>query len=62
MPDTYSGGSLAFPGAPRSDPNASPGLTLTGEEGLLIGFRSDWPHEVQAVTRGTRYSIVSWFA
>jgi predicted 2-oxoglutarate/Fe(II)-dependent dioxygenase YbiX len=62
VPDTYTGGSLAFPGSPRSDPNANPGLTLTGEEGLLIGFRSDWPHEVQAVTRGTRYSIVTWFA
>lgn len=62
-PDTYSGGSLAFHGSQRDDLHTGqPGLALTGEQGLLIGFRSDWPHEVQPVRRGTRYSIVTWFA
>ncbi|HUP94270.1 MAG TPA: 2OG-Fe(II) oxygenase [Burkholderiales bacterium] len=62
-PDTYSGGSLTFHGSPREAPNAKNlGLAVEGEEGLLIGFRSDWPHEVQPVLRGTRYSIVTWFS
>jgi len=62
-PDTYSGGSLTFSGTRRDDAqNRHAGIALTGEEGLLIGFHSDWPHEVQPVQRGTRYSIVTWFA
>ena len=61
-PDTYSGGSLAFSGIRREDEHGRhSGVALTGEEGLLIGFDSDWPHEVQPVRRGTRYSIVTWF-
>ena len=62
-PDTYSGGSLTFHGSQRDDvPIRHSALALTGEEGLMIGFRSDWPHEIQSVYRGTRYSIVTWFA
>lgn len=62
-PDSYSGGSLTFSGTRREDLETRyAGIALTGEEGLLIGFNSDWPHEVQPVQRGVRYSIVSWFA
>ena len=61
--DSYSGGSLAFSGARKDDGKANHAvITLTGEQGLLIGFDSDWPHEVQPVQRGTRYSIVTWFS
>jgi predicted 2-oxoglutarate/Fe(II)-dependent dioxygenase YbiX len=62
-PDTYSGGSLTFYGSQRDDLQPMrPGIALTGEEGLLLGFQSHWPHEVQPIRRGARYSIVSWFA
>ncbi len=61
-PDTYSGGSLTFYGSPTQQRHIKfPEISLTGEEGLLIGFRSDWPHAVQRIHRGARYSIVTWF-
>jgi predicted 2-oxoglutarate/Fe(II)-dependent dioxygenase YbiX len=63
QPDTYSGGSLTFSGARQIVPNSNyTGIALIGEEGLLLGFHSDWPHEVQPVRRGVRYGIVTWFA
>jgi predicted 2-oxoglutarate/Fe(II)-dependent dioxygenase YbiX len=60
--DTYAGGSLTFSGT-RTDSSRDKyaGIALTGEKGLLIGFHSDWPHEVQPIQRGTRFSIVTWF-
>lgn len=62
-PDTYGGGSLVFSGTRKVDAqNKHAGIALTGEEGLFIGFHADWPHEVQPIQRGTRYSIVTWFA
>lgn len=62
-PDTYKGGSLTFYGSRTVDPTSrDPGIAVTGEEGLLLGFRSDWPHEVKPVSRGARFSIVTWFA
>jgi SM-20-related protein len=36
-------------------------LDLVPQQGLLVGFRADTLHEVQPVTRGERYSVVSWF-
>jgi predicted 2-oxoglutarate/Fe(II)-dependent dioxygenase YbiX len=61
-PLTYGGGSLVFYGAGGDRPGSGRlGIPLVGEEGLLIGFRSDWPHSVQPVSRGTRYSVVTWF-
>ncbi len=56
---TYDGGSLVFsewrPGRKRGE------LRLTGERGMLVAFPSDLTHEVTSVTRGERYSIVSWY-
>lgn len=57
--DDYCGGSLVFsdwhPSSKRED------LPVSGEAGMLIAFRSETTHEVIPVTRGERYSIVSWF-
>lgn len=61
--DSYMGGSLTFYGSQRVESAPPPPrIAVTGEEGLLIGFESHWPHEVTPVQRGTRYSIVTWFA
>ncbi len=61
-PDTYAGGSLTFSGTRTDAARAKyAGIALKGEKGLLIGFHADWPHEVQPVQRGTRFSIVTWF-
>jgi len=62
QPDTYGGGGLTFHGLVKDDRRAAPfELPLTGEEGLLIGFRSDMHHAVQPIRRGVRYSVVAWF-
>ena len=62
-PESYGGGSLTFYGAAADRGRIGlPEISLTGEEGLLIGFRSDWPHSIQPITRGVRFSIVTWFA
>lgn len=60
-PESYCGGALTFYGL-IDDPCWKPyGFPLVGEQGLLIAFRSDVLHKVTVVTRGERYSIVSWF-
>lgn len=56
QPDTYSGGSLVF-----TDLRSSRKFKIAGEAGMLVAFRSETTHEVTPVTRGNRYSIVSWF-
>jgi SM-20-related protein len=56
---TYSGGSLKF-----SNYREQPGyreFTLPADAGTLVAFRSELTHEVLPVTRGRRYSIVSWY-
>lgn len=58
-PGTYGGGSLKF-----SDYRARPGqreFVLSAQSGMLVAFRSETTHEVMPVTRGNRYSIVSWY-
>jgi SM-20-related protein len=40
---------------------ARPGLPLSGEPGLLVAFDSAMVHGVTPVTRGERYTIVTWF-
>jgi predicted 2-oxoglutarate/Fe(II)-dependent dioxygenase YbiX len=62
-PDTFSGGALVFYGLFPGDPRLkTTGFPLQAEEGLLIAFSSRMMHEVQPVTRGTRYSIVTWYS
>lgn len=54
-PETYGGGSLVIY---RAGDLTFPVL---GEPGLLVAFRSDTVHEVTPVTRGERFTVVSWF-
>jgi SM-20-related protein len=62
-PETYSGGALVLYGLFPDDPQLkSRGFPLQPEEGLLIAFPSRMMHEVQPLTRGTRYSIVTWYS
>ncbi len=58
--ERYEGGSLVFYGV-RGDRSAGFRIPLESEEGMFVAFRSDWIHEVQPVTSGRRYSIVTWF-
>lgn len=55
-PDTYRGGSLVF--HPRG---TSERLSFAGEAGTLVLFRAETTHEVEPVTRGERFTIVSWY-
>jgi len=55
---TYCGGALTFYGL-MNDPRY--GFPLTSEPGMLVAFQSHISHEVQRVTAGERYSVVSWF-
>ena len=52
--DSYSGGILNF-----YDQGGEFGLE--GETGLLVAFTSDTFHEVIPVTRGERFTIITWF-
>ena len=56
--DDFEGGSLRFFGEVDGQQLA---LNIEPAAGLLIGFRSDTPHEVEAVRRGLRFTAVSWF-
>ena len=59
--DTYSGGALKFYGLLDDARAKGYGFPLKGEAGLLTAFRSTLMHEVTPVTRGERYTIVTWF-
>lgn len=52
--DDYEGGGLKFTGDDVA-------ITITPTAGQLIAFRSDALHEVEPVTKGLRFTIVSWF-
>lgn len=59
--EPHGGGALVFYGA-RGDRNGTGFvIPLESEEGMFVAFPSDWTHEVQPVTSGRRYSIVTWF-
>src|SRR3990167_1759838 len=60
--DTYTGGSLIIYGILKDPRFESRGFKLPGAAGTLLAFRSDLFHEVTPVTRGSRYTVVSWFA
>jgi SM-20-related protein len=57
QPSSYGGGQLTFYGLMGD----RLGLPLAGRPGLLVAFRSDLVHAVTPVTRGERYTVVSWF-
>lgn len=60
----YGGGSLVLYGlGARKDDGrlARIGFPVPGAAGLLVGFDPDLAHEVTPVTRGERFTVVSWF-
>jgi predicted 2-oxoglutarate/Fe(II)-dependent dioxygenase YbiX len=59
--EAYGGGALVFYGQRGDRGGAVFRIPLEGEEGMFVAFRSDWLHEVQPVTSGRRYTIVTWF-
>ena len=61
-PDAYCGGSLKLYGLIDDPLWKACGFPLIGEPGLLVAFRSDVLHEVETITHGERYTIVSWFS
>lgn len=58
---SYGGGCLAFYGLLDGPQWEKCPFPLKAEPGLLIAFRSEVLHEVQPVTFGQRFTIVSWF-
>jgi SM-20-related protein len=59
--ETFGGGELLIY---RANGDTHPGpvvFPVKGAPGLLVAFRSDTVHEVAPVTRGERFTIVSWF-
>jgi SM-20-related protein len=59
LPRTYNGGSLKFSDYRKPLPDRE--FYMPVEAGLLVAFRSELTHEVTPITRGERYSIVSWY-
>jgi predicted 2-oxoglutarate/Fe(II)-dependent dioxygenase YbiX len=59
--EPYAGGALVFYGHRGDRPGTGFGIPLESEAGMFVAFPSDWIHEVQPVTSGRRYSIVTWF-
>jgi SM-20-related protein len=57
----YAGGSLGLYGLLKDPRCERIGIPLKGRAGLLVAFRSDTFHQVTPVTRGERYTIVSWY-
>jgi predicted 2-oxoglutarate/Fe(II)-dependent dioxygenase YbiX len=60
--DDFSGGALTFYDLIAGDEWRGVGLPCEPAAGLLVAFRSEMIHEVQAVTGGQRCTIVSWFS
>jgi SM-20-related protein len=59
-PLTYGGGTLTFYGLLGGEKGEKVGLPLVGEEGLLVAFKSNITHAVTPVTRGERFTVVTW--
>ncbi len=60
-PDEYSGGTLSFNGLLDDKAAKGAGIAVVPERGLLVAFRSTVWHHVDAVSAGTRYTLVTWF-
>lgn len=61
IPGTYDGGYLTFHAVKEHQDQPTRRLNLSGERGLLVAFPSTSIHEVTVVTRGERFTAVSWF-
>ncbi len=59
--NSFGGGALTFYCLMKEPQWENLAFPLDPSPGLLIAFRSDVLHEVQAVTFGQRFTIVSWF-
>jgi predicted 2-oxoglutarate/Fe(II)-dependent dioxygenase YbiX len=59
--DGYGGGTLRFHGLLDGPEWAACPIPFEPEMGLLVAFRSDVLHDVQAVTFGRRFTVVTWF-
>ncbi|WP_246696221.1 2OG-Fe(II) oxygenase [Mesorhizobium sp. SARCC-RB16n] len=57
-PTSYAGGSLVLHGH-YSGPDLR--IAMPALPGSLVAFRSETTHEVTPVTRGERFTIVSWY-
>jgi len=57
----YEGGSLAFYGLLKDPRCRHIGIPVRGKAGMLVAFRPDVYHQVSPVTKGERFTIVSWF-
>jgi SM-20-related protein len=57
-PETYGGGSFVFHGPYSARPLRLP---MAPAAGTLLVFRAETTHEVTPVTRGERFTIVTWF-
>lgn len=60
-PNCYGGGSLKFYGLLDGPGWENCALPIEAEPGLLVGFPSKVLHEVEPVTFGQRFTIVTWF-
>jgi SM-20-related protein len=59
--DGYGGGTLRFHGLFDGPNWAACAFSLEPDPGMLVAFRSDVLHEVQPVTFGRRFTVVTWF-
>jgi SM-20-related protein len=57
-PESYTGGSLVLHG-PYTGPDLR--IAMPALPGSLVAFRSETTHEVTPVSRGERFTIVSWY-
>ena len=58
--DDYEGGDLVFRGLPQDDGQGNKIIHYPKTPGTIIFFPSFMYHAVTPVTKGTRYSIVTW--
>jgi predicted 2-oxoglutarate/Fe(II)-dependent dioxygenase YbiX len=57
----YTGGTLRFHGLLDGPRWEGCPLPFDGEPGMLVAFPSDVLHEVQLVSAGRRFTLVTWF-
>ncbi|HEV2799637.1 MAG TPA: 2OG-Fe(II) oxygenase [Pyrinomonadaceae bacterium] len=58
----YQGGSLVVYTPDYGLDSQDPGDRIAGKAGTLVAFRSNVFHEIQPLTSGERFSIITWFS